>query len=153
MGKSDKKRNKSDKRKGDKGDKKRAVKSSLKESAKTSKDSGKNAARAAKAASADIARAEKELARTLNKLEAVREELAEREATLRGLLIRHGRMPEQQASTVQLLDQQQARTPIEEYFGENGTDDTEKTEPLFDQQQVVSHGSDEHDGGDDGHHG
>jgi hypothetical protein len=61
---------------------------------------------------ADIARAEKKLAKALASVETAREELALRERELTGLLQRHGRMPLSQADEQVLIDQVQTITPI-----------------------------------------
>jgi hypothetical protein len=118
-------------------------------SLKAAMPAGKQDRRAETSATAEIAQAEKGLAKTLSKLEAVREELAEREATLRRLLIKHGRMPEQHVETAHAFEAH-GRTPIEEFFGTNGQEDQPQVEPLFDQQQVVSRSGG--DSGDQGQH-
>lgn len=91
----------------------------------------------------EIARAEKRLEKTLARLDEVRSELANREATLRGLLVKHGRMPAQEEplSTEPLFDQQQAIHPLDGLSDERDVSETSVSVPLLDQQQVLDVGS------------
>jgi hypothetical protein len=98
--------------------------------------------------SVDIARAEKRLAKTLRKLDDVREELATREAHLRTLLVRHGRLPETEPETTPLLDQRQVVSAASFDIAGNGfTHEPDAPSPEHD-QHVASHGDEQQWHGD-----
>jgi hypothetical protein len=93
---------------------------------------------------AEIAAAEKALAKALKRVEEARGELATKERELADLLRKHGRMPDFSQETVTLIDQTQVITDVNEDVISGAAEDDDAgggmTVPLFDQRQVVGDG-------------
>lgn len=92
---------------------------------------------------AEIAKAEKKLERTLHKLDDVRAELAEREAALRDVLIKFGRMPAVEPSppSAPPVEALELTHPLDG-LGDGaleGSDDVISV-PLLDQRQILDVG-------------